>query len=645
MAKFTLLAGLLKADTTFRQFIHYYQHFRLTPPCFFHCQKKKNAVNSSFLTTTLIHKCAHSYEVPMLQKKNIRLKDCFKHYTLDQDKFCSPTETVERFQKRLKELKLDILEEVKRIDNGRLDIPIYFSVCGKDALHIIGNKKQMGKGSTPEQSRASACMELAERFSFFSFMKNPDNFLYDTYANVKKEGYPLLPLETLLQSVHDDTTSPETLEKLIANIPIQWIWATNLTRQEEVLIPFSWFYAINEFNGPSAGNTIEEAISQGLCEVVERHVSAVISHDKLKVPAINLSSVKDPMARELIAKFTANSIEVYLNDFSLDTGIPTIGAMAIDRSTFPESSEIVYTAGTTPNPEKALIRALTEVAQLAGDFNSNANYVASGLPKPASMEEVTYITNPGSSIKIDEMADLTDDNIRVEINNCLEALSARGMDFYAIDVTHPQLQVPAVYTIIPGAHFRERSRISNVGLFAAKLIAEKIKNPAESSRQLRAMQEILPDAYYLEFYLGRNLIDLGQLEEAISHLEHSLTLNPEAEDIPYIHSYIGDCHKNLGDYDKAIAAINQGLTHDEERPDMHNIMGVCYFKKNDFEKAIDHFHRAVELAPASAIDYANLGVNYRKTGQTDEAVKYFEIALSIDPSIDFARQQLEECKG
>ena len=579
-----------------------------------------------------------------MQKKNIRLKDCFKHYTLDQDKFCSPTETVERFTKRLEELKLDVLEEVKRIDNGRLDIPVYFSVCGKDALHIIGTKKQMGKGSTPEQARASACMELAERFSFFSFMKNSDNFLYDTYANVKKAGYPLLPLETFLQSVHDETTSPETLEKIIADIPIQWIWATNLTRKEEVVIPFSWFYAINEFNGPSAGNTIEEAISQGLCEVVERHVSAVVTHDKLKTPAIDLASVKDPMARELIAKFTANSIEVYLNDFSLDTGIPTVGGMAIDRSTFPESSEIVYTAGTTPNPEKALIRALTEVAQLAGDFNSNANYVASGLPKPASIEEMDYITHPGKSITIDEMADLADDNIRVEIESCLKSLAERDMELYAIDVTHPQLQIPAVYTIIPGAHFRERSRISNVGLFAAKLIAEHTDDPVESNKQLTAMRKILPDAYYLEFYLGRNLISMGRLEEAIAHLEHSLTLNPEGEDIPYIHSYLGDCLKNMGEYEKAILTLKQGLAHDEERPDMHNIMGVCYFKQNHFDKAINHFHRAIELAPASAIDYANLGVNYNRIGKKDEAIKYFEIALSLDSSIDFARQQMEECQ-
>jgi len=77
----------------------------------------------------------------------------------------TPVETIRRFKERLAEVDLEILKEVRRIDNGRLDIPIYFSITGKDAREVIGNKKQMGKGSTPEQSQASACMELGERFS------------------------------------------------------------------------------------------------------------------------------------------------------------------------------------------------------------------------------------------------------------------------------------------------------------------------------------------------------------------------------------------------------------------------------------------------------------------------------------------------
>ncbi len=569
--------------------------------------------------------------------------DCFKNYTYDQDKVCSPVETVERFKKRLKEVDLDILKDVRRIDNGRLDIPVYFSVCGRDAFETIGNKKQMGKGSTPEQSRASACMELAERFSFFSFKKNPDNFITDTYANLKAAGLPLLPLVQLLLSVHDENTDVATLEQLIADIPIQWVWATNLTRgNQEVLVPFSWFYAINEFNGPSAGNSYEEAILQGVSEIVERHVCAVVTHNRVEAPAIDLDTVKDPVARELIDKFKRHGIEVYLNDFTLDTGVPTVSALAIDRSTFPEYSEIVYTAGTTPDPSKALIRALTEVAQLAGDFNSKANYVASGLPKPLSLVEVDYIINPGKTVSIDDLPNLSDNNMKVEIDNCLAALARIGMEVLVVNTMHPALRVPTIYTIVPGAHFRERSMIKNVGLFAAKLVAERIEDPLESSRQLMRMHEILPDAYYIEFYLGKNQMALGLYEEALAHFERALTLNPEEEDLPYIYSFMGDCLKDMERYEEAISVLRKGSELDDERPDIHNLLGFCHFKLEDYESAVVHFSRTVELNPSSAIDYANLGVNYRRLDRTEEAIKHFELALALDPSIEFAKSHLEE---
>jgi ribosomal protein S12 methylthiotransferase accessory factor len=105
-------------------------------------------------------------------KFKVELNDAYKNYTFDQDKILAPEDTVRHFNEKLKNLNLDILKRTIRIDNGRLDIPIYFSLCGSDAHSIIGTKKQMGKGGTPSQSEASAVMELAERFSFFSLPKN-----------------------------------------------------------------------------------------------------------------------------------------------------------------------------------------------------------------------------------------------------------------------------------------------------------------------------------------------------------------------------------------------------------------------------------------------------------------------------------------
>ncbi|MEE4243545.1 MAG: YcaO-like family protein [Desulfopila sp.] len=576
-----------------------------------------------------------------MKKQKITFNDCLKGFTIDQDKAITPEETVKRFYEKLGKTNLNILSEIKRIDNGRLDIPVYFSVCGEDALNIIGTKKQMGKGSSPSQAEASACMELAERFSFFSFKNTSENFLVGDYAAMRSRGFPVMEIDYLLRSVHDTETDGALLEELLQGIPMQWAWATDITHNREVLIPFSWFYAINEFNGPSAGNTYEEAALQGISEIVERHVCSLVNHNKIETPAINVSTIKDPVARRLVDVFKKNGIQLYLNDFSLDTGICTVGALAIDPATFPQKSEIVFTAGTTPGAEKAIIRAVTEVAQLGGDFNSNSNYVASGLPKPLSLDEVRYITHSKKQIGIDQMNDLSDDNIKIEVERCIEALQKIDMDIFMIDVTHEELEIPAFYTIIPGAHFRERSMIRSVGLFAAKLLVELVEEPADIDEKLDEMSRIIPGAYYLEFYRGRNLFNSGYYDKALVHFENSLERNPEQEDLPYIYSYQGNCLSKLEKYDEAIAALQRGCAEDDQRPDLHNLLGVCYFKKQMYAKAIDCFTRAVDLDPTSAMDYANLGVNYTKLGKKDEAIRFFTLALTLDPSLTFAQDYLD----
>jgi len=164
-----------------------------------------------------------------MKKRSIEFQDSFKKYTTDQDKAITPEETLNYFYEKVEGLDLKILNEVKRIDNGRLDIPVFFSVCGEDALSMTGTKKQMGKGASPIQAEASACMELAERFSFFSFKSNPENFLSGDYKTMVKAGYPVLGMEYLLRSVHDYQTDLNVLEKLLEEIPMQWAWATNIS--------------------------------------------------------------------------------------------------------------------------------------------------------------------------------------------------------------------------------------------------------------------------------------------------------------------------------------------------------------------------------------------------------------------------------
>lgn len=576
-----------------------------------------------------------------MRNKKIIFTDCPKTFTRDQDKARTPEQTIENFYQRIDTFDIKILSEVKRIDNGRLDIPVFFSVCTDEAQAMTGTKKQMGKGASPEQSKASACMELAERFSFFSFKADADNFITGDFASLRKQGYPVMDSSYLLASVDDTNLDKQTLETLLEDIPMQWTWATNITNDEQMLIPFSWFYAINEFNGPSAGNTVEEAALQGISEIVERHVCSLINQNKIQTPLIDTASITDPVAVDLIDKFRKNDIELYLNDFSLDTGLCTVAALGVDRSTFPKLSEIVFTAGTTPGPDKAIIRAITEVAQLAGDFNTGSNYLASGLPKPQSMGEVDYLTGSPQAVSVQEMNDLSDDNMKLEIINCVEALQKIDMEIFMIDVTHPLLDIPAMYTIIPGAHFRERSVRRDAGLFAAKLLNELVDDPWLFRAKIEEFEHYLPESYYLSFYSGISLYKRNEPAQALVLLNRALEQNPEKEDLPYVYSYKAHCLKDLQQYDDAIHTLKLGCGVDDEREDLYNLLGFCYFKKEEYATAISHFERAVQINPSSAMDYANLGVNHNRLGNREEAISHLTLALTLDPSIEFAREQLD----
>lgn len=566
----------------------------------------------------------------------IVLQDAFKRFTLDQDKIVSPEETIKDFKEKLKKVDLDILDYTVRIDKGRLDIPVYFSSCGKDAADIIGTKKQMGKGARPQQAEASAVMELAERFSFFSFCKNPENFFVEKYRNIKDNA---IPFELIAHSVHDDSEDLDIARKIFENLSLKWTNAFNLTRDQEVVIPFNWFFTINEFNGPSAGNCTEEALCQGICEIVERHVSSVVSQNRLKVPAILPDSATDPMVVDMIQKYRKNGINLFLSDFSLDTGIPSVGVLAYDPSTFPERSEIIWTAGTTPDPQKALSRALTETAQLAGDFNTASKYVASGLPKFKKIEDAAYITHSRKKVTIQHLPNISDPNIKVEVQNCISALSKKDMEVIAVSTMHPLLDIPAFYTIIPGAHFRERSLGTSVGMFSSKIIAEN-ETPHIAIKELKKIENLLPKKYYVQFYLGMCHLGLNDHSAALKYFDKALAYDPNKEDMTSIYSYMGVCFKEMGEYRKAIDVLKNGENHDKERTDIYNLMGFCHFKLKEHEKAISCFKKVLQIDPGSAIDYANIASNYRDMGQKEKAIHYYEMALAMDPSIDFARDNL-----
>lgn len=73
-------------------------------------------------------------------------------------------------------------------------------------------------------------------------------------------------------------------------------------------------------------------------------------------------------------------------------------------------------------------------------------------------------------------------------------------------------------------------------------------------------------------------------------------------------------------------------------------MGFCNFMLKDHKRSISCFERVLQLNPSSAIDHASIGSNYRELGNIEKAVAYYELALALDPTLDFARENIKRLK-
>ncbi len=570
----------------------------------------------------------------------ITIHSCPKGYVTDLDKTCTPEETVTRAKEAFAASGKRILGQTRRIDTGRLGIPVFMSICGEDAREIMPTRKQMGKGASPAQAEASALMELVERFSFFKFWEDAGNFQTMTWSEATRAfGENLLPIDHIIQSVGDplDATDAARVLDLVA-----WRFGTvtDLGTGREYMAPLDWFKKLNEFNGSSAGNTLEESMLQGGCELVERHVCAVIDRSRQETPSIDPASFTDPVLIDLYHKFTQNGLQVWIKDFSLGFPVPTVAALVMDPATFPRKSEIVFTAGTASSPQKAAIRALTEVAQLGGDFESCSNYEASGLPKFTHPDQFVWLTT-GPTVSIHDLPSGTDTDITQELLTFCSKLNDMGFTFLAVDTTTPELGIAANYNIVPGFLFRERTPMASLGLFVGRILAEDL-DPDVAWAGLDVLEGILPDAHYLPFFRGLVALRQGDIGQAATWFAQAEPLQPEADDRGLAAFYQAYALSQQDQWAATIPHLDRAVGHCPEVKEYFNLRGVAYFKQKEFAGAAANFELALALDSGSAMDLANLGLCHKFMNNAEKAREFLGEALRLDPSLDFARTHLHE---
>ncbi len=446
------------------------------------------------------------------------LRSSIKKYTDAQEKACHPKETIEKVLQKLKAIKVPILKEVFRIDElDRIGIPVYACKIYEGVKDFLRMSESFGKGITPLQAEASALMELIERYNNFSYLSRKKYFI-ESYVNLKEK---IIPIDILLRPLHS-VFREDSFEESFKNVKLRWIKAYDLVESKIIYFPLYWFYRIYGTTGWAAGNTLEEATLQAICEIIERHCISVIMEEKLEVSTIDIHSIEDQMLIELINQITSSGIEIFIKDFSLDLKIPTVAVVAHDPLAPTPTLKVYGAAGTHPNPKYALIRALTELIQ----HRAQVLYQEKVLKKPGGhtycflkfkeLEDAKFLLK-GNKISFERLPYFSNIDFKVEIEYIIEELYKKGLKTFLVETTNKVLEIPSVIVVVPGARLN------------------------------RPSTKLHP--YLL---ISRQLMDIELYKEAFFYIEMAFKEAPSYKRLPQILSQAGMCAKLAGDYKKSL---------------------------------------------------------------------------------------------
>jgi YcaO-like protein with predicted kinase domain len=204
-----------------------------------------------------------------------------------------------------------------------------------------------------------------------------------------------------------------------------------------------------------------EAISAGICELVERDAVALWSASGMRLRArcaLDTASVDGPDCRAILAKYDEAGIDVRLWNVASDLGIPAFVCDIRDPSR-PEPGRLqrFHGAGCHPDRVIALIRALTETAQTRLTYIAGIrdDLLPTEYEEPPTAEIIDALldalrqeTTPQS---FQEVAGLAADDLGQDLRWELERLRSVGITrAVAIDLTRPEFEIPVVRMVIPG---------------------------------------------------------------------------------------------------------------------------------------------------------------------------------------------------
>jgi len=375
----------------------------------------------------------------------MKLSSCKKGYSNETQRAVPLEETLARIEPKVPAAGITRVADITNLD--RIGIPVFSCIrpTAEDGAITVYN----GKGATIKESRISAIMEGIERYSSEVHGRRIElGYFHELFGR----GRIVDPRDLIIpQDVNPDQI-------------LAWTEAYDIANDEPVLVPAeAVFHPLplrqqslfrTNTNGLASGNTIEEAIFHGLCEVIERDAWSLVEASRNTGPVVR--NMDDPLIASMQKKFADAHVDLLIRDITSDIGIPTMAAVSDDVQ-LKDPMLLTMGMGTHTNARIAVIRALTEVAQsrLTQIHGAREDTAVAQLRKRLGYDRTkrmnAYWFKENGTEDYSAIASLDSDDFLKDIRFMTEALSKQGLDRVIVaDLTREEIGIPVVRVIVPG---------------------------------------------------------------------------------------------------------------------------------------------------------------------------------------------------
>ena len=366
----------------------------------------------------------------------------------------APSETIEINKDKLRTAGITRIADITDLD--RIGLPIYTAIrptAEEGGVSIYG-----GKGISRDHAKASAMMEGFERYS--AERQSGDEVVTADLSEISEYGEFVEPKSLNL---------PKELEKKgLDGLSLEWSISHDLISGNDYYVPTNAvFHPYNpkgsedrlfksNTNGLASGNILEEAILHGIFEVIERDAWSIFELTHKNYAQIDLDSIESELITDIIDRFESEGVKIKLMDFTADVKIPTIAASADDTIT-KDAGLLTLGMGTHLDPEVAILRALTEVAQSRATQINGAreDTVRADFAREAGYERMKrinrfYFRQEKNQIPLSDIENRSTASITKDLEIVKDELMANDIEkILYVDLTRPELDVSVVRAIIP----------------------------------------------------------------------------------------------------------------------------------------------------------------------------------------------------